>query len=80
MTTANGEKSIIAGVVFANHNKPSKNDESIVRLLVQGKTNQEIADELFMSKTAVAKHLQRLCIREDVKNRVQLAVKYFYLG
>lgn len=52
-------------------------EQPVVDLLLQGCSNQEIADELHMAKRTVKAHINRLFVRFGIKGgikRVQLAV------
>ena len=48
----------------------------IVKLLLEGLTNKEIADKLFISVHTVKANLENIYEKFDIHNRVQLAV-YF---
>ena len=50
----------------------SKREQEIVLLICEGKSNQEIADELFISLSTVKDHINNLFQKTHVKNRVQL--------
>jgi len=50
----------------------SKREEEIIRLVLQGKTNKEIEDLLFISYQTVKTHLYRIYKKMSVKNRLQL--------
>ena len=50
----------------------SDREEEIARLLIQGKTNQEIAEGLFISINTVKTHIKRIYQKLGVSNRVQL--------
>jgi len=51
----------------------SPREKEIIRLICEGKTNREIAEELFISIQTVKDHAYRIFRKTGVKNRVQLA-------
>lgn len=53
---------------------PSAREVDVIRLLVRGSTNEEIAGELVLSLKTVESHLRRLFARYGVANRTELAV------
>ncbi len=50
----------------------SKREKQIITEICQGKTNQEIADELFISLQTVKDHTYNIFRKTNVRNRVQL--------
>ena len=52
----------------------SKREKEVLQLLIQGKTSQQIADELFISKTTVDTHRQHLLEKTGFKNTAELVV------
>ena len=52
----------------------SQREKDILRLLAQGKSNEEIASELYLSLGTVKKQLSSLMLRLCLDNRVQAAV------
>ncbi|MDP3516240.1 MAG: helix-turn-helix transcriptional regulator [Pseudohongiella sp.] len=57
---------------FLNHFGISKREADILRGIYAGKTNQEIANELFISLQTVKDHSSRIYQKTHVKNRAQL--------
>jgi DNA-binding CsgD family transcriptional regulator len=51
----------------------SKRESEIIRGICQGKTNQEIADDLFITLQTVKDHTSRIYLKTTVKNRTQLS-------
>ncbi|OYN87810.1 response regulator [Parenemella sanctibonifatiensis] len=52
----------------------SEREREVAQLVWQGYSNRNIADELFVSETTVKTHLNRLMVKLDVENRVQVAL------
>lgn len=50
----------------------SKREEDVVRLVLEGRTNREIGEALFISLQTVKDHLYRVLQKTGVRNRVQL--------
>lgn len=46
----------------------------ICRLVGEGKSNREIADELYLSEGTVKNHITRVLVKLDLRDRTQLAV------
>jgi DNA-binding NarL/FixJ family response regulator len=51
----------------------SERELEVVRLVARGRTNQEIATELFVSLSTVKTHLGSIQSKLDVRNRVEIA-------
>jgi len=52
----------------------SEREREVALLLGQGKSNAEIAAQLFMSVPTVKAHVSRLLVKLDLNNRVQIAL------
>ncbi len=52
----------------------------VLRLLARGQTNQQIADDLFISLTTVKKHVQHIIKKLGVSDRTQAAILAMELG
>ena len=52
----------------------------VLRLVAKGQTNQQIADNLFISLPTVKKHVQRVISKLEVSDRTQAAVLAMELG
>ncbi|MEX0706268.1 MAG: response regulator transcription factor [Nitriliruptoraceae bacterium] len=52
----------------------SAREEEILRTVARGRTNREIADELFISISTVKTHLAALMRKLDARNRVEIAM------
>ncbi|MCK5840064.1 MAG: response regulator transcription factor, partial [Bacteroidales bacterium] len=50
----------------------SKREEEIINLISKGKTNQEIANALFISLQTVKDHNYNIYLKTGVRNRVEL--------
>jgi DNA-binding CsgD family transcriptional regulator len=57
---------------FANKYKITKRETEVIELICQGKTNKEIADQLFISVETVKDHNYKIFQKTGVKNRTQL--------
>ena len=49
-------------------------EEEVLRLVARGRTNTEIADELFVSLSTVKTHVASLMTKLDARNRVEIAM------
>jgi two-component system nitrate/nitrite response regulator NarL len=58
----------------SGHLRVTKREREILHLLVDGRTNREIAKALGIQEQTVKNALSVLCEKCDVRNRVQLAV------
>ncbi len=58
----------------------SKRELDVLILISQGHSNQQIADELFVSTNTVKTHTSRLFGKLEVKNRTQAIVKAQKVG
>lgn len=57
--------------LYTRHNVTVREQE-IIELLMKGKTNEEIADELYLSTKTVKNYVSNIYRKTGVKNRVQL--------
>ena len=57
--------------IFSEH-KISNREKEIIHLLLKGKSNREIEDELFISVHTVRNHIYKIYQKLGVKNRVEL--------
>jgi DNA-binding NarL/FixJ family response regulator len=55
-------------------------EEEVLLAVATGRTNQEIADDLFMSISTVKTHLSSLMSKIDVRNRVELVIWAYEAG
>ncbi|MEO6571703.1 MAG: LuxR C-terminal-related transcriptional regulator [Ilumatobacteraceae bacterium] len=51
----------------------TRSEREVAQLATTGRSNNEIADELFISRRTVESHLQRIHRKLDVRSRTQLA-------
>lgn len=58
----------------------SKREYDVLQLLGKGLSNQQIADELFVSQNTIKTHTSRLFEKLDVKNRTQAIIKAQEMG
>jgi DNA-binding NarL/FixJ family response regulator len=52
----------------------TKRERDVLKLLVDGLSNEEIAAQLFITEATVKKHIGRVMAKWQMKNRVQVAV------
>ncbi|MBQ9707842.1 MAG: helix-turn-helix transcriptional regulator [Firmicutes bacterium] len=77
-------KADFSPIFYADSKKPSSIEEvaeehgltvrelDVLKLVYEGKNNPEIAEELFISRNTVKKHLQNIYEKFDVKSRAEL--------
>lgn len=53
----------------------TEKEREVVQLILNGKSNQEIADELFISINTTKTHVTRILKKENVRNRSELIIK-----
>ncbi|MCL6589272.1 MAG: LuxR C-terminal-related transcriptional regulator [Firmicutes bacterium] len=54
----------------------TKLELEVIKLVVEGKTNKEIAGDLHLVEGTVKNYLKKILNKTGLKNRVQLAVYY----
>lgn len=52
----------------------TERETDVCRLIAEGKNNQEIANELYLSEGTVKNHITKILIKLDLRDRTQLAV------
>jgi DNA-binding CsgD family transcriptional regulator len=68
-----GFSSTVHGIErFFKEFKITDREQSIIRLILKGKTNDEIGDELFISTKTVKNNISNIYQKTKVKNRIQL--------
>ena len=73
LEAVNGERNDVNGSPAAP-NRLTPREESVVRLVVQGMTNREIAEALHLSEHTIKNYLFRIFDKLGVSNRVELAL------
>ena len=58
----------------------TEREEEVLRTVARGRTNAEIADELFISLSTVKTHLASLMTKLDARNRVEIAMWAYESG
>ena len=54
----------------------TKREKELIELLILGKTNNEIAKDMIVSVHTIKAMLEKLYIKYNVHNKMQLGVKY----
>ena len=55
----------------------SKRELEVAKLISEGFSNKQIAEELFISKHTVKSILENIFLKLDIHNRVLLAIYYY---
>ncbi len=58
---------------FLQQNEITPRESEVIMEIYKGKTNQEIADTLFVTIQTIKDHTHRIYLKTQVKNRTQLA-------
>jgi DNA-binding NarL/FixJ family response regulator len=61
-------------------NSLTSRELEVLRLVAQGKSNQDIAEELLISRATVKVHVQHIIAKLEVSDRTQAIVRAFELG
>ena len=61
---------------FAAHHDLSAREREVLRLVLDGRTNSEIAGELFVSESTVKFHVRNLLKKTGCTNRLELSKRY----
>lgn len=64
----------------ALHEQLTEREMEVLLLVAQGKTNQEIADELFIALKTVKTHVSNILAKLEVQDRTQAVVYAFHNG
>ena len=62
------------------HEELTKRENEILMLIAEGKSNQEIADELFITLKTVKTHVSNILAKLEVEDRTQAAIYAFKHG
>ena len=61
-------------------NPLTKREEEVLKELITGKTNTQIAKKLFISERTLYHHIEKICQKLGVENKVELYAKALELG
>ncbi|HBO3119414.1 TPA: response regulator transcription factor [Pseudomonas aeruginosa] len=78
--TMHSHENILAHFDFRDPSLLTPRELQVLRLIEAGHSNQEIADQLFISLFTVKSHVQRLSGKLNVKRRTQAVSKARLLG
>lgn len=56
--------------------KLSRREKEVALAICKGYTNKQVADELFISEKTVKSHMSRILLKLNLRDRVELVVKY----
>lgn len=62
---------------YRNAYKLSNREAEVLRLVVRGKSNQEIADELFLAVGTVKAHIHNILVKTEQQNRTTLILHFW---
>ena len=62
------------------HEELTNRENEILMLISEGKSNQEIADELFITLKTVKTHVSNILAKLEVEDRTQAAIYAFKHG
>lgn len=62
---------------YRNAYKLSNRETEVMRLVVLGKSNQEIADELFLAVGTVKTHIHNILVKTEQQNRTTLILHFW---
>lgn len=62
-----------SGISLSNFNELSQREQDVLRLLAVGKSNREIAAELYISLSTVATHVRSILTKTNTANRTEAA-------
>ncbi|RCW61190.1 response regulator transcription factor [Halanaerobium sp. ST460_2HS_T2] len=63
--------------IAANRYNLTNREREVLKLLIEGKNNQEIAENLFISVNTIKKHLSNIFNKTEVNNRTELTSMIF---
>lgn len=63
---------------MSQNSKLTPMEKEIFRLVCRGKSNYEIAEQLFIVEDTVKKHMSRILMKFGSRNRVELLAKIIY--
>src|SRR5690606_28719823 len=73
-------KKMRSNTTAALHDQLTDREMEVLLLVAQGKTNQEIADELFIALKTVKTHVSNILAKLEVQDRTQAVVYAFHNG
>lgn len=62
---------------YRNAYKLSNREAEVLRLVVRGKSNQEIADELFLAVGTVKTQIHNILVKTEQQNRTTLILHFW---
>lgn len=73
------KQGIVSMIIHYNENMLTKREEDILKLVVEGYTNENIANILYISISTCKKHVANIFKKTKVTNRTQLTKIYYQM-
>ena len=72
-----GRSEVVRKQIHKNESQLSAREQEIVQLIISGKKNIEIANELFVELSTIKSHINNIYKKENVSSRSEIKEKYW---